>query len=224
MTNLCSACGKGIESGTRFCTSCGAPVSENAQWKRNWHDKRERVLGKRQSGDTNRTTLIATGLVVVAIAGWVVLNLPASGNPVLRALPVVATPAQYSRAGQQMAPIQARIENGKVIVPLDEVKGKKFVRFTYGDATSGLPMLAYVSGEGKIVTAVSMCEPCNSTAFHIKGDKIICNSCGSTWELNTLESVSGSCGKYPPDVVPNTIVGKDIQIDEQIVARWQRRV
>jgi uncharacterized membrane protein len=161
---------------------------------------------------------------VVAIGGWVFLNLPSGGNPVLKALPVVATPAQYSRAGKQMAAIQARIENGKVILPLEEVKEKQFVKFTYGDLVSGLPMLAYVSGEGKIVTAVSICEPCNSSAFHIKGDKLICNSCGSTWELNTLVPVSGSCGKYPPDVVPNTIVGKDIQIDEQIVAGWQRRV
>ncbi|MDP2884730.1 MAG: Fe-S-containing protein [Ignavibacteria bacterium] len=224
MAISCSACGKAIESSTRFCTSCGAPVSERAQSKGNRQEKRERVLGKQQSGERNRTTLITTGLVVAVIGGWVVLNLPSSGNPVLKALPVVATPAQYSRAGQQMAAIQVRIENGKVNLPLDEVKEKKFVKFTYGNAASGLPMLAYVSGEGKIVTAVSVCEPCNSNAFHIKGDKIICNSCGSTWELNTLEAVSGSCGKYPPDVVPNTIVGKDIQIDVQIVARWQRRV
>ncbi len=224
MEHFCTACGKAMETGTRFCTRCGAPVSENAQSKGSRQEKRERVLGKQRSAGRNRTTLIATGLVVVAIGGWVFLNLPSGGNSVLKALPVVAAPAQYSRAGQQMAPIQARIENGKVIVPLDEVKEKKFVKFTYGDPASGLPMLAFVSGEGKIVTAVSMCEPCNSTAFHIKGDKIVCNSCGSTWELNTLESVSGSCGRYPPDVVPNTIVGKDIQIDEQIVAGWQRRV
>jgi uncharacterized Zn finger protein (UPF0148 family) len=224
MAHFCSSCGKSIDQGTLFCTSCGSPVKENAQSKGNRHEKRERVLGKHQTAGRNRTTLIVTGLVAVAIGALVLFNLPSGGNPVLKALPVVATPAQYSRAGQQMAPIQAKIENGKVIVSLDEVKEKKFVRFTYGDAASGLPMLAYVSGEGKIITAVSMCEPCNSTAFHIKGDKIVCNSCGSTWELNTLQSVSGSCGKYPPDVIPNTIVGKGIQIDEQIVARWQRRV
>lgn len=224
MAHFCSSCGKESDSGTRFCTRCGAPLSEHAQSKGNRQQKRDRVLGKQQSGARNWTPHIVTGLVVLAIGGWVVLNLPSGGNPALKALPVVATPAQYSRAGQQMAGIQARVENGKVIIPFDEVKQKKFVRFTYGDAASGLPLLAYVSGEGKIVTAVSMCEPCNSTAFHIKGDKIICNSCGSMWELNTLVAVSGSCGKYPPDVVPNTIVGKDIQIDEQIVARWQRRI
>ena len=35
MAISCSACGKAIESSTRFCTSCGAPVSERAQSKGN---------------------------------------------------------------------------------------------------------------------------------------------------------------------------------------------
>lgn len=223
MANFCSRCGKPIEQNARFCTSCGAPLMRLSPAKANWQDKRERVLGKQQSGGKNRATVVLTGLVVIAIGGWVFLNLPSSGNPVLKALPVVATPAKYSQTAQQMGVVQASVDKGKIILPLDVVKEKRFVKFTYGDPVSGLPLLAYVSGEGKIVTAVSLCEPCNSTTFHIKGDKIICNTCGSTWELNTLEAVSGSCGKYPPDALPNTIVGNEIQIDERLVARWQRR-
>ena len=224
MANYCSECGKTIEQGARFCTHCGAPSNDNTHSKAGRQEKKEKVVGKSHAGSRNRKVRVITVAVVVVLAGWVIWNLPSSGNPVLKALPVVVAPAYYSSAGQQMAAIQARVENGNIIVPLGEVTEKRFVRFTYGDGASGLPLLAYVSGEGKIVTAVSLCEPCNSTAFHIKGDKIVCNACGSTWELNTLESISGSCGKYPPDVVPNTIVGKNIQIDEQIGARWQRRV
>lgn len=223
MAHFCSNCGKSIEPDARFCTNCGEPANNSGQSKGDHHGKRDRVLGKQKPGNV-RTKRIVTGAIVVVLGGWFVWNLPTSGNPVLKALPVAAPPAYYPSAGQQMATIQSRIENGKIIVSLSEVTEKKFVRFSYGDETSGLPLLAYISGEGKIVTAVSMCEPCNSSTFHMKGDKIVCNACGSTWELNTLESVSGSCAKYPPDVVPNTIVGKDIQIDEQIVARWQRRV
>lgn len=224
MAHFCSRCGKPVEENSRFCSSCGEPLTGHTPAKANWQDKREKVLGKQQSGHKNGAPVVVTSLVVIAIGGWVFLNLPSSGNPVLEALPVVAPPAQYSRTGQQMAVVQAGVSAGKVILPLDVVKERKFVKFTYGDPAFGLPLLAYVSGEGKIVTAVSICEPCNSTTFHIKADKIICNSCGSTWELNTLEAVSGSCGKYPPDALPNTVVGNEIQIDEQIVARWQRRV
>jgi hypothetical protein len=123
-----------------------------------------------------------------------------------------------------MFDIPSRVEEGKIIIPLDVVKERKFVAFNYTTPTNVVPLLAYVSGEGKIVTAVSMCEPCNSKRFHMKGDKLICNSCGTTWEVDNLEAVSGSCGKYPPDALPNIVVGDQIQIDAQTVATWQRRV
>lgn len=123
-----------------------------------------------------------------------------------------------------MFDVPSKVQNGKIIIPLDLLKERKFLAFNYTTERNNVPLLAYITGEGKILTAVSMCEPCNSTRFHIKGDKLVCNTCGSTWELNDLEAVSGSCGRYPPDALPNTIIGNDIQIDEQLVARWQRRI
>lgn len=87
-----------------------------------------------------------------------------------------------------------------------------------------MPLLAYLSEEGRIITAISMCEPCNSTAFHINGNELICNSCGTTWELDNLDAISGSCGKYPPDPIPSRVVGNQIQISELSVANWQRRI
>jgi len=223
MANFCSECGKPIAENTNFCTSCGASITGKAPAKAQWQDKREKVLGKQNSNKSpGKLLLFVVGAAV--IGGWLYLNLPESGNPVIKESPVVVEPVRYTQSGQQMALLQTKVENGKVIVSLDLLKEKKFVKFSYGDPESGIPLLAYISSEGKIVTAVSVCEPCNSTAFHIAGDKIICNSCGSTWELNTLESVSGSCGRYPPDALPNTIVGNEIQIDEQIVAQWRRRI
>lgn len=69
-----------------------------------------------------------------------------------------------------------------------------------------------------------MCEPCNSTEFHIEGNNLICNSCGTTWNLNDLNAISGSCGRYPPDPIPSMVVGNEIQIDEYLVTNWKRRV
>lgn len=224
MANFCPECGKPIIPGADFCTNCGASITGRTPAKAQWQDKRERVLGKRQQGEKSRAKLYLWIIATVLIGSWVYLNLPENGNPVIKASPILTSAAYYGPAGQQMANIAAKVENGKIIIPLDMLMEKKFVRFTYGDAPNGLPLLAYISTEGKIVTAVSMCEPCNSTAFHIKGDKIICNSCGSTWELNDLEAVSGSCGRYPPDAMPNVVVVNEIHIDEQTVARWQRRV
>lgn len=224
MAQFCSDCGRPIETNAKFCTHCGASLTGKAPAKPNWQEKRERVLGKQQSSDKSRLkTFIIVG-VVAAFAVWLYLNLPESGNPIIKVSPIVTEAAQYPQTGQQMAPIAAKVEDGKIIIPLNVVKEKKFVKFSYGDQVNGLPLLAYVSGEGKIVTAVSVCEPCNSTDFHISADMVVCNACGSTWEVNTLEAVSGACGRYPPDAVPNTVVGNEIQIDEKLVARWQRRI
>ncbi|OGW80625.1 MAG: hypothetical protein A2Z83_06475 [Omnitrophica bacterium GWA2_52_8] len=197
-------------------------MSEKSPAKAQWQDKREKVLGKHAAGKIP-TTRILLIVAIMLLGSWFYFNLPESGNPIIKASPAVAAPAQYPQNGQQMTLIQPKVGNEKVIIPLDVLKEKKFVKFNYGDPQYGIPMLAYISTEGKIVTAVSVCEPCNSTAFHINGDKIVCNACGSTWELNTLESVSGSCGRYPPDALPNTVVGNEIQIEERLVARWQRR-
>ncbi len=223
MAKFCSECGKPLAENANFCNSCGASITGKPPAKAQWQDKRQKVLGSQAAG-TSRKKALLWFVGIALLGGWLYANLPESGNPIIKALPVVVEPAQYPPYGQQMALVQPKLENGKVSIPLEVLKEKKFVKFNYGDPQYGTPMLAYISAEGKIVTAVSVCEPCNSTAFHIKGDKIVCNSCGSTWELNTLEAVSGSCGRYPPDAVPNTVVGNEVQIDEQIIARWQRRI
>lgn len=241
MANFCSECGKALAQGVNFCTECGASITgkprpnaggqapAKAQWQEksrsdSFRGKRDMVLGKQHNGGKNRTKLFLWIVGIALLGAWVYSNLPESGNPIIKASPVVTNAMYYSSTPLQMTPVLVKVENGKIIIPLDVLKEKKFIRFTYGDPAYGIPLLAYISSEGKIVTAVSVCEPCNSTAFHIRGDKIICNSCGSTWELNDLEAVSGSCGRYPPDAVPNTVVGNEIHIDEQIVARWQRRI
>ena len=223
MGHFCSQCGKTTQQDSNFCTHCGASLAGKAPAKTEWQQKREKVLGKRRRG-SNRMKLLLWTVGLSILGGWIYFNSPERGNPIIMALPVVTNAANYGTSAKQMSAIGATVENGTIVLSLELLKEKKFIRFVYGDSSSGLPLLAYISGEGKVVTAVSMCEPCNSTTFHIQGDKIICNSCGTTWELNTLEAVSGSCGRFPPDALPNTVVGNKVHINEQLVARWQRRV
>lgn len=224
MKNFCSQCGKPIQENADFCTHCGASITGKAPTKPRLVEKRERVLGNGNANRAKRKRMMFIVAGIGLVGGWIYFNVPKKGNPVIADSPVVTSPAYYGQNAQQMVDVSAKVENGKVIIPVSLVKEKRFVRFMYGDSFAGLPMLAYVTNDGKVVTAVSMCEPCNSTAFHIVGDKIICNSCGTTWELNDLEEVSGSCGRYPPEVIPNTVVGNDIQIDAKAVQQWQRRI
>ena len=224
MATYCSQCGKPLAQGANFCISCGASLVGKAAVKQEWTEKRAKVLGKHRA---KRKSPLRTQVIVaiIAIAGiWSYFNLPKGGNPVIRTQPVVATPPKYATTVEHMFDIPSRVEKGKIIVPLDIVKGKKIVAFNYSAPKNITPLLAYMSSEGKIVTAISMCEPCNSKRFHIKGETLVCNACGSTWELDNLRAISGACGKYPPDAIPSVVVGNEVQIDEAIVARWQRRI
>ncbi len=232
MAKFCSECGKPLQPNANFCTRCGTRVEGAAnvgQQSKSTRDafahKRQKVLGNAQQASRQRAIkIIAGGIVLVFGAWWFVQSLPSRANPIIEAQPVVSSGMNYPEDATRMFEIPSRVENGKITISLELVQQRKFVAFEYLSPTTTVPLLAYISSDGKLVTAVSMCEPCNSQRFHIKGENLICNSCGSTWELHNLSAISGACGKYPPDAIPSMVVGDEVQIDEAIVANWRRRI
>jgi len=137
----------------------------------------------------------------------------------------------YRGADVQMFDIDAEVTNGNIAVEIKEVEEKQLVGFNYANWRPGgskeshiLPMLAYITPSKKIVTAVSVCEPCRSTRFHISDNAMVCNSCGTRWTLDELKGISGGCLKYPPDIVTSTVKDGKIVIPESSVANWRPRV
>lgn len=224
MTKVCSNCHKSIEQNTMFCIYCGASLSGALPVKNSLHHKKEKVLGPPQSHSQRKLKVVLLAGVLILAAGWFYANIPAKTNPIIDAQPAVTDEIKYPGTGQQMFDIPMKVMEGKIRIPLDLIQQKKFVAFQYVTPANNVPLLAYISNEGKLVTAVSMCEPCNSKRFHIQGEKLVCNSCGSTWELNNLDAISGACGKYPPDAIPSVVLGNEILIDEIVVANWKRRI
>ncbi len=228
MANFCTQCGTALTAEARFCTNCGKEVSavveKEAATRPAFSDKRQKVL----AGDNKRKDkkIIYAGLVILAGLGVMAFfdSLPTTVNPIVERQPVISEPFDYPAAPVRMMPAPVETRDGKIIFKLDDLKKNRFIRFNYKSGSSSLPMLAYISEEGKVITAVSVCEPCNSTSFHIKGEELVCNSCGTTWEVNSLNGVSGSCQKYPPDAVPSIVVGDEVHIDEKTVAAWRRRI
>jgi uncharacterized membrane protein len=229
MANFCTECGKAVKPNANFCDNCGTRLvqveqSTGSPGDIRFEEKRARVLGQNQSN--NKPKFVLLGLAgIILVFGMVTLfnSLPSQANPIIEQQPTVTGAVEFPQSPTQMRSVQAKTENGKIILPLETVLEKKFVAFDYQSPNEVIPLLAYVSPEGKVITAVSMCEPCNSTRFHIRSDELICNSCGTTWELDNLSGISGACQKYPPDPLPSTIAGDEIQIDEAIVASWTPR-
>lgn len=221
MAKYCNQCGRPVVQEADFCTSCGASVTGKAP-RAEWKVKREKVLRTQKSNKGVKNVLIAgcfAGVLMMTYYVW-----PKGGNTIINGQPVVAEDVNYRKTRQQMIDIPSKIENGKIIIPLSAVIEKKFVAFNYETPNKTVPLLAYISTEGRLITAVSMCEPCDSRRFHIQGNQLVCNSCGSTWDIDDLKTISGSCGKYPPDVIPSSVEGDQVIIDEKIVNQWRPRV
>jgi uncharacterized Zn finger protein (UPF0148 family) len=224
MAENCPRCGKPTVQDAHFCIYCGSSLAGKKSDRQDWQSKREKVVGNGAHKRTRRWKVLLLAGALAAVGFLVISNLPKGGSPVISSQPVVTDGTSYARAPLPMVDAPSAVEGEYITVPLDAVREKKFIAFAYNGPSGTVPLLAYVSTEGKIVTAISMCEPCNSRRFHIRGNEIICNSCGTKWEIDTLEPISGSCGKYPPDAVPNVVVGNTIRIDKRIVATWQPRV
>ena len=219
--NYCNKCGVKLLNNPKFCQNCGNSIRSEIHDSSKNH-KRQKVVTQKQSKFKSINIILLAGLLgIIAIYFF---TIDTKENKIIQKQPKVVESQNYPQTPTSMVNIPSKIENGVITIPLDIVKQKKIVRFSYDGVNGAVPLLAYLSEEGRIITAISMCEPCNSTAFHIKGNELICNSCGTTWELDNLDAISGSCGKYPPDPIPSQVVGNQIQISELSVANWQRRI
>jgi hypothetical protein len=151
-------------------------------------------------------------------------NLPGKPHPVIAKQPEVSMAATYTGRTISQQEISATVSNGKIIIPLTEVLDKRIVAFDYDAGTTIVPLLAYISNEGKLVTAIRLCEPCNSKTFRIEGNELACGNCDTHWKLDNLEGLQGNCQQHAPDPIPSQVVGQEIQIDEQVVRNWKIRM
>ena len=184
-------------------------------------DKREKVLGEKKSP----RILISLIIIALLLGGGVfwVIQRKTTVNPKIASQQKVIERVDYSGQTIPMTDIGAKVENGKISIPLDVVKEKKMVRFEYEGKDVKIPLLAYVTLAGRVVTAISMCEPCRSTRFHIQDKALVCNACNTEWSLETLKGIKGGCMNYPPEVIPSTIEKDRILIEEKVVLDWKPR-
>lgn len=213
----CPKCKTENQESSRFCKKCGFQLLGSS-----FQDKKEKVLGEKKRRPHWVSLSLAIVAVLLAGTGYWMMKGDTAADPRVSSQPKVGGKVDYTGQTIPMVDIQGKVENGKISIPLDVVKEKKMVRFEYPG--NGVPLLAYLTPSGSVVTAVSMCEPCRSTRFHINDKKIVCNACATEWNLETLKGIQGGCLNYPPDVIPSTIEKDRIQIDEKIITHWKPRV
>ena len=102
-----------------------------------FQEKREKVLGEKKGRPSWSIVLLI--VVVIALGGiayWLIQG-NTGASPKVSSQPKVSGKVDYSGQTIKMTDVVAKVENGKIMIPVDVVKEKKIVRFEYEG--KGLP-------------------------------------------------------------------------------------
>lgn len=181
-----------------------------------------------------KAAVIGLVVVVVAVGAFVGYRL-ATNTPEVGGAVVEQGGSDYSDGLVAMTVLpNVTVAGGNLELPVAEITAKKIVGVLYNrtnpmpagydDITgNGLPVLAYVAPSGRLVVASALCEPCHSYEFHIEGNDLVCNSCFTHWDLNTLEGKSGGCQAYPPKELTTVVQGGTVSVPTDVLESWAPR-
>lgn len=212
----CKRCGGDVNPEARFCPTCGSTLSLQTE------GGEAPVRAPRR---TVKRWVYRGALVVVLLGGIGIFleQLLRTYHPVIDAQPTVALMTMYRDEQIRSTPVEATMVNGMIAVPLRLVQEHRLVRFFDPEGIQEIPVIAYITPQGKLVTAISRSDHCGSTDFYLSGNNIHCASCPSYWNMASLEAYA-CCQRYYPDPIPSTVSGDMVVIDAARVRQWQGRL
>jgi uncharacterized membrane protein len=236
-TQYCTQCGKPVKPHARFCSQCGAQITiqksiESQQYetinqspkKKTKPEKTKNTKPETQnSSATTKKVIIGLFAAVIGILLFLVFQfITYEEHSVIAQQPVISEPVHYTGEPLGMTEVNATLREGYLIIALADVRNNKFVRAWYDAPTAQLPVIAYISPKGRLVTAIGITEPCGNSNYTIVDNHIHCSNCTGEWDMNSMTAF-GSCPKYNPDPVPSKVDGDNVLIAVNDLNRWNRR-
>jgi nitrite reductase/ring-hydroxylating ferredoxin subunit len=92
-----------------------------------------------------------------------------------------------------------------VSIPVNAINTDKNVEFNVVFPQGTASYMAY-SYNGKIQVRASVCVPCQGRSFTLKGNTLVCDTCGTVFNADTGKGLSGvaACQNYPKAAVTYT--------------------
>ncbi|MBP1760230.1 MAG: putative rane protein [Firmicutes bacterium] len=189
-------------------------------------DEKKQKFTQPQKNNTLLYSIIGIITVVIMIGTYFIVSNNNKPDTSVSAAADIGQKMSYSSDNKlQQTKVESKVENGKAIVTtLSAVKEKKFIWTEYKANGKRIPLTAFVQPDGKVMVAVSFCEPCKGETFHITGNQIVCNVCGTTWDLQTLKGLRGGCQDYPPEALNYSLNGDNLEIPQTVLDAWKPRV
>jgi hypothetical protein len=126
----------------------------------------------------------------------------------------------------KMTKIEPQDSDESLQIPLNIVDQNNIVYFESENKNKDIvPMMAYITPSGRLFAGSSLCEPCRGTTFSLAGDTIVCDTCKTTYNIETHEFISGAkiCGTYPPVNMNPEVIDGQIVISKEEVLKWEIR-
>lgn len=209
---VCTQCGAVITEGQKFCSSCGHPVEQSSAAAQPGSKKKSKVAPR-----LFLAAVLLLGLTYFAI------TLTRNYHPVIADQPSVGYGTNPGQGKIMSFKTTASLDGNDIVINVDEVTKHGIIRFPDPEGIQTVPILAYVTPRGKIVTAMSISESCRSDDFYLEGKTIHCASCPSYWDMESLEAYA-CCQKYYPDPIPSRVERGVLKIPKNVVREWRTRL
>ncbi len=187
--------------------------------------KREQFTGKEKS----KLPLFAAvaALLVVAVIALLAFSggednevaYSAFGEP-------LANTRSYMGEVVSMTRVEAAVDQEWASMPLDMLEEADIVYFEVENLDGFMvPMMAYITPSGRIFAGSSMCEPCQGRYFSLAGETLVCDSCRTTYTIESHEFISGSadCGSLPPVYMEPVVEDGMVRVSMQDILQWEIR-
>ncbi len=120
--------------------------------------------------------------------------------------------------------IPTQIAGDMVSVPVSRVQSDKMTHFRLDTPAGEVAFMAYDLA-GKTYVRSNICPPCRSIGFSLKGDVLVCNTCGTTFKASTGDGIAGACVGFPKASVPYKITAGNIVMTEaDLIAAYQNTI
>ncbi len=209
----CPQCGNIVKEQENVCSLCGEILSSSVI----------NSLPKKQPKKKLGIIIFLSLVFCIGIAIFFKI-LVREYHPIIKKQPTITVQETHNQKEKiQSHIVTSTIHNDKIIISLDTLQHYSVVRFFDPENVQKIPILAYITPKGKIVTAMSLSENCRSEDFYLEGKTLHCGACPSYWDMESLEAYA-CCPKYYPDPIPSKVVNNEIHIDKKIVQVWKARL
>ncbi len=107
--------------------------------------------------------------------------------------------------------ISPEIQADTVAIPVGEIRDNLMTHFRVETSEGSIASMAYVYNDNIYVRS-NICPPCRSIGFSLQGNKLVCDSCGTTFQAENGEGIAGACVNYPKASVQYQTNGDTIEL------------